>query len=683
MTKSSALRDDKPTNTEVASGPGWTGFLPSLIATGGAWALVIARPMYVAMASGPEAMTSIGMRRFDILLLVVAVSFLVPVLIALIGLLLGRTFGQSIRSVFFSLVIATLVGLFFWQQVDDSAAWIRLLLPLLAIAVLTSLLLRSRFIQNFAVMLGIAIPVVIVSFLVSYPVWDAFGPGKSEASTETISADTPVVLVVFDELPLASLENGKGQIDGRLFPNVAALARKSNWYPGMRATATSTTLALPAILASKRPTIKWTEQEPPPGLPEYPNNICSVAAAGGYEVHSYEPITDLCHRSNGLGSRITEAIRRGTGASEETQAVQIAPGGIAPKVANRLASPFKRPYDPYDGDRAGAVDDFVNGLSSDKRSLGVLHITLPHINWQFMPDGSQYQANRFQGAGSLTSPASKAQVTQDFQQYMLQMAYTDHELGRVIGKMKEEGTWNDALFIVTADHGAGFIPGGSRRILEVPNAGWILPVPLFVKFPGQEKGKVIKGDANSLDIAPTVYDALGVKAPSGTEGVSLTGKSRLPSRRRFSSHGVFGPQEFSSRNVNRLFRDAVTQRNETFSGGQLFALSGNRDLLGKDPDSVEGLEPVPTTLDQASELADVDKSSDEYLPSYIRATFGSDVAPDTPLAVALNGKIVATTRTWLDDSTQEVASAINVPDQDLVDGANVVAFYEMNKTPAS
>ena len=55
-------------------------------------------------------------------------------------------------------------------------------------------------------------------------------------------------MVVFDELPLASLMGPGGRIDAERYPAFARLARGATWYRGATAVHDSTALAVPAML---------------------------------------------------------------------------------------------------------------------------------------------------------------------------------------------------------------------------------------------------------------------------------------------------------------------------------------------------------------------------------------------------------------------------------------------------
>ena len=60
---------------------------------------------------------------------------------------------------------------------------------------------------------------------------------------------------------------------------------------------------------------------------------------------------------------------------------------------------------------------------------------------------------------------------------------------RMFTRMRENGTFDQALIVVTADHGLAFEVGvKDRRTVTRGNIDEIAPVPLFVKAPGQRRG---------------------------------------------------------------------------------------------------------------------------------------------------------------------------------------------------
>jgi len=72
--------------------------------------------------------------------------------------------------------------------------------------------------------------------------------------------------------------------------------------------------------------------------------------------------------------------------------------------------------------------------------------------------------------------------------YRNQLVGTDRIFGRIIEAMKNNGSYDESLIIVTADtnvKGAGF---DMRK------------VPLFIKYPNQSDSRVIRSKAATLDI---------------------------------------------------------------------------------------------------------------------------------------------------------------------------------------
>jgi len=98
----------------------------------------------------------------------------------------------------------------------------------------------------------------------------------------------------------------------------------------------------------------------------------------------------------------------------------------------------------------------------------------------------------------------------------------DLAVGQVFRALREAGRWDDALVIVTSDHGESFY---DQRL-------WVghginltddeIAVPLLVKFPGNEgAGARVATLVDTVDLAPTMLDAAGARVPSVMKGSSL------------------------------------------------------------------------------------------------------------------------------------------------------------------
>ena len=92
---------------------------------------------------------------------------------------------------------------------------------------MTMLVFRHEAARGFLRWLVVAPLLFLLLFLLSPATGLLFG-GDPVAASPLVAADTPLVeMVVFDELPLASLLDGDGQIDADTYPAFAGLAANS------------------------------------------------------------------------------------------------------------------------------------------------------------------------------------------------------------------------------------------------------------------------------------------------------------------------------------------------------------------------------------------------------------------------------------------------------------------------
>ena len=175
-----------------------------------------------------------------------------------------------------------------------------------------------------------------------------------------------------------------------------------------------------------------------------------------------------------------------------------------------------------DNGRPGRFEDWLRSIRpSSQPSLNFKHTLLPHVPWQYLPDGRAYSRGGGRPAGLQDEQAMEQPflVRQLYQRHLLQLGYTDRLIGRLIARLKETGLWDRALVVVTADHGVSFRVGqGDRRAVTPENVEDIAPIPLFVKAPGQDRGRIATGPVQTIDILPTIADELGVRLPWRVDG---------------------------------------------------------------------------------------------------------------------------------------------------------------------
>lgn len=104
-----------------------------------------------------------------------------------------------------------------------------------------------------------------------------------------------------------------------------------------------------------------------------------------------------------------------------------------------------------------------------------------------------------------------------------EVSYSDEMLQKFAGWLEEQGILDESIFILTSDHGEGFLEHdtwGHRRFVHNEE----IDIPLVFRIPGPE-GSALKGDFNErvslLDLYPTLLDMSGLSVPEGIDGVSL------------------------------------------------------------------------------------------------------------------------------------------------------------------
>ncbi len=96
----------------------------------------------------------------------------------------------------------------------------------------------------------------------------------------------------------------------------------------------------------------------------------------------------------------------------------------------------------------------------------------------------------------------------------------DTELGRLFAWMRGRGLLDQALVVVTADHGEEFMEHG-RVEHFLPTWQALLHVPLILHGPGVPRGVRVKAPVSLVDIVPTLLDFAGVQANTPLDGVDL------------------------------------------------------------------------------------------------------------------------------------------------------------------
>lgn len=105
--------------------------------------------------------------------------------------------------------------------------------------------------------------------------------------------------------------------------------------------------------------------------------------------------------------------------------------------------------------------------------------------------------------------------------YLGLAAEVDHHLGRLLAALRETGQYDDTLIVVTADHGEMLGDHHAWGKMSYHDAAY--HTPLIIRDPDRPEGFGAAFDqpTESVDVAPTILDLLGLATPDTMDGVSL------------------------------------------------------------------------------------------------------------------------------------------------------------------
>ena len=432
----------------------------------------------------------------------------------------------GILSVPLSLLAFKQIGFFNWE----------LLFGLVGLTTLGLIIIygKSKTIRSFLTFLSMSIAIVPLVFLM-HPAFQTFG--KAELlKMEKIQSKVPIVLVVFDELRLKSLLDRDGNIDRRLFPNFARLADHSVWFKNTQTVAEQTKYAVPAILSGLYPK---TSVNRTPELSFVDNQNLFSLFKQTHRLNVFESTTGLCkgcpRRLNNIhyipGFLADTVILYGNLILPRELAIHWPGVGMAWK---NFAGANRSSVDP-----GLEFSAFLKGLDKAAYpSFNFIHLQIPHMPWVNFPSGRRYVSESDMGVffrkrktrKTLSLPDTMSSdenlLTVAYQRYMLQVGYADTLLGKLLERLKKTGLYEQSLLVILSDHGTSFYPGQPRRIVTKLNFDEILPVPFFIKSPGQRHGVQSERKALTIDLVPTISDILDIELPWVVDGLSLWDRQR-------------------------------------------------------------------------------------------------------------------------------------------------------------
>lgn len=327
-----------------------------------------------------------------------------------------------------------------------------------------------------------------------------------------------IILVVIDSLRADAIGAYGAPPSGAsrgASPLLDAFAADAILFEQAIAAASSTRAAMASLLTSLSPSTHGCGAREPV-LTDAVQTVAEVLRANGYATGG------LPNSAHVAGSRGFDqgfdwfpfTPDHPLGASESTSALTLYRAGrLLWERYEAGGGRVERAYAPAEVQLARARA-YIDANAPDRYFL-LVHLMEPHEPWFGHPaTGRPYRRVDHPAPDPAEADALRAL-------YAGEVAHVDAELGRFFAGLEEAGLYDEALIVVTADHGeelgdrGGWWHGTTLHDEQVR-------VPLLVKLPGQERaGTRIPWQVRQIDIAPTLVDSAGFGPEPSWQGVAI------------------------------------------------------------------------------------------------------------------------------------------------------------------
>ncbi len=688
---------------------GWAPAAHIFVLTG----LAVAQPLYDLLSHGAEFFVARGALSIDPVLMALALSILLPSVLVLLARA-ASPLGATVCRWLHGSLVAGLSGLVALLVLESSP-----LGPVGSIAAAaglavagTVLYFGSSSYRTFLTVLSPAALLFPLLFLFGSPVRKLVLPATVAGSDGQPGVDrpadaAPVVMVIFDALSLSSLLDEKNEVDPARYPNLAALARDATWFRDTVTASDNTLISVPIIVSGLLPARSGLL----PQTTDHPDNLFTWLGDAGYRLNVVESRTRLCPSRlcsprvpvRGLWRRLDEL-------ATDLAVIylhRVLPDALTvrlPSIENRWShftertlgtrlglarEPDADPGAETDGirhrdDVPGMFADFLEQVApGDRPALHFIHMVLPHGPWRYLPSGREYGQQLFfphDLARRSWKDMDEWEVGRVHQRHLLQVGYADRLLGRLVAKLKQQDLYESAVIVVVADHGVTFRARTRRRMVGRGRFADVLNVPLMIKLPGQQRPDWRNGVVGTVDVLPTLADALDFTLPWRTDGASALGSPRR------SSDVTFRGKSWDLAALHASRARSVERKLRLFGSGEkpwgLFRIGPRADLVGRriadlGIGQAAGRPPVTVELNEPWSFEALDPNAPIF-PARVsgRVRFAQTRASPVDLAIAISGRIEAVTRTIDRDGDRARFTAM-VRERALGAGRNLVEIFEI------
>lgn len=537
----------------------WQRFSCAFATLGLIWMpLVLLRQIdaFIAFLTPLELARDIGLA-YLLLLLPAALLSAVAALVQGLGLRLGLARAIAATSAW-AVVLLPALWVCVWQLAGSAWAWAKavsglpltvgphgrvvaslLLLSALALLVrrlgagglLGLIVARLRSITKPA--LALLLPAILV-LVVEPPRLLSSAARASGAPAQPPVRKPDIYLITIDTLAEADAQVcGDGPT---LMPRLREFAQQGHCFTRAYASGNFTTPSTATLETGALPWTHWAVQiVAKVAEPMQSPSLATRLREAGYETHSISANLLASPRHHGTEREYdTQIIASSTAlGSKPREALTLFPNTTLAFWLSALI-PFLDTIDVYShGAQHPYAPEYAYAAvppllaKGDKPKFVWVHTLPPHdpylppaaTKYKLLAKGELERWSEFLGMGSYT-PAQQSWIDKHRMRYKESVMGADLALGRFLEQLRREGRLDNALVIISSDHGESFERGFIGHAGElIHNA--VLQIPLVVKLPGQTQAGRTRTPVSLIDVVPTLLDYAGAAPLASADGRSL------------------------------------------------------------------------------------------------------------------------------------------------------------------
>jgi choline-sulfatase len=246
-----------------------------------------------------------------------------------------------------------------------------------------------------------------------------------------------------------------------------------------------------------------------------------------------------------------------------------------------LVTSFLRPHDPF-----MPAQRFADKFRPEDMKLPA---TWGKVNLDTVPTEIR---NSIERTGPTPELGDPEQAKRRIAYYYGNLAQMDDNAGKVLRTLRELNLENDTIVLYTADHGE--MLGEHKLWDKFVFYESSVRIPLLVRAPGISAGSVSHTPVSNVDIAATLAELTGLRAPAPSDSHSFVEDLRAPDKTRDTT--VFSEYNLGNRRAKYMIRRGDWKYNfYTHDMAELFNL---RD----DPQEMRNLAALPEFKGKVEEM---------------------------------------------------------------------------------